>query len=668
MVVMEVFLEIIKSSGKVGPLGATIKADTVNFAIIAKHATSVILALFDHESKQEIARFVLDAKENRTGDVWHIALKGLLLPVLYSYFMDGNRNPPDYYDNSKPLIDPYAKKLDVSNEWGKPPATLPRGVIHQEEEFDWQNVKSPNIPLKDLIIYEMHVRGFTQDPSSKVVNTGTFLGIIEKIPYLLELGINAIELLPIFEFDETRNSKKDPTTGQKLCNFWGYATLNFFCPMQRYASKPGKAKEEFQMMVRELHRNNIEVILDVVFNHSGELPAEEAYRSFLGIDQQVYYLLENNQHTNYSGCGNTMNLNHPVVQNLVIDCLHYWATEMRVDGFRFDLATVMNRNMQGELLHESPLIHNLSYDSVLSSKKLIAEPWDLNGYQLGGFSSKKHRWSEWNDQYKIAIRRFVKGDPFSKKDLGQRITGSQKNFPKRTPQASINFITSHDGFTIKDLVSYNDKHNLCNGEENQDGDNNSCSWNCGVEGNTTDPKILKLRENQQLNFYVLLFLSLGVPMMLMGDEYGHTKQGNNNTWCHDDQLNYFLWDKIDPRHLLFIKKLIRFRKEHPVFTKEVVPTTKELTWHGLKPFDPNWEEPTPILGWMLTSKNQSYYVFCNPTFQNFDIILPDPGKNKVWHVLINTNAPHPDSFPEIPPPIEKNHYLIQPHTFIVLIA
>lgn len=653
-------------SGKALPLGVTVRAQEVNFSLFAKHATSVTLALFDYKTKKEVGRYNFDLIANKTGDIWHIALKGLTLPLLYGYYIDGNKTAPNDYDPKKILLDPYAKKLEVSSEWGKKQVDFPLGVICQDQEFDWQNVTNPKIPLKDLIIYEMHVRGFTQDNSSQVKNKGTYLGIIEKIPYLVELGITAVELMPIFEFDETRNGRHDPETGLKLCNFWGYATLNFFCPMQRFASEKGKAKEEFQTMVRELHRNKIEVILDVVFNHSGESKNEDDYLSFLGIDKQVYYLLYHNQHTNFSGCGNTMQLAHPVMQNFVIDCLHYWAAEMRVDGFRFDLATIMNRGMHGELLHESALIQRISHDPILSEKKLIAEPWDAAaGYQLGGFSSKQHRWSEWNDQYKIAVRKFVRGDPFSKNGVADRITGSSKNFYFRTPQASINFITAHDGFTLNDLVSYNQKHNLNNGEENNDGDNNSCSWNCGVEGIAKNPDINRLREKQQLNFFVLLFLSFGVPMILMGDEYGHTKRGNNNTWCHENLYNTFFWDKIDPARLAFLKKLIKFRKEHPLLTKENFPDTSNITWHGLKPFDPAWEDPIPLLGFEITSKTQgSLFVFCNPTPENYDVILPE--KDKHWQLIINTHAPYASAFLDKPLPVYDNHYLIPPYTIIVL--
>lgn len=663
-----------KSVGKPIPIGVRIGPQEVNFAIFSKHATEVSLSIVEPATKKEIGRYSLDPNINKTGDIWHIAIEGLSLPVCYCYYMNGNKVASNSYDPSKPLLDPYAKELDTSLEWEKKLPYPPMGVISSANGFDWQGVAIPNIPVKDLRIYEMHVRGFTNHPSSGVKNKGKYLGIIEKIPHLVDLGINAVELLPVFEFDETRNPRKDPTTNRKLCNFWGYATVNFFCPMNRYATVQGKAKEEFQTMVRELHRNHIEVILDVVFNHTGEVTGKELsvdrdddYLSFLGIDKQVYYLLSHDQHTNYSGCGNTMNLNHPVVQNFVIDCLHYWATEMRVDGFRFDLATIMNRGMHGELLAESPLIQRISHDPILSQKKLIAEPWDAaNGYQLGGFLPKQNRWSEWNDQFKTDVRKFVKGDPISKKALADRVSGSNKNFHFRSPQASINFITAHDGFTLADLVSYNQKHNESNGEQNQDGDNNMNSWNCGAEGETKDPAILRLREKQQLNFYVILFLSFGVPMMLMGDEYGHSKKGNNNTYCHDDDLNYFQWDKIDPKRFSFIQKLIQLRKEHPIFSRDTFPQAKDITWHGLKPSDPNWEDPHPVLGWKIVGKN-AFFIFINPTDKPYDILLPRP--LNTWHLVINTDAPGPESFYNIPdaPSIKDNHYLIPSHTSIVLI-
>lgn len=663
-------MEIKKSTGKPIPLGVTIGNQEINFAIFSKHATKVSLSLIDPITKKETMRYALDPKVHKTGDIWHISLKGISLPMHYCYYMDGGKKPWNYYDPSKALLDPYAKELDCSIEWEKKSSSPPRGVLSQEKEFDWQGVAVPKIPLKDLLIYEMHVRAFTNHTSSGVVNKGKYLGVIEKIPHLLNLGINAVELLPIFEFDETLNPRKDPTTNRKLCNFWGYSTANFFCPMNRYATAIGKAKVEFQTMVRELHRNGIEVILDVVFNHSGEVKGQDDYRSFMGIDNSVYYILYHNEHTNFSGCGNTMNLNHPVMQNFVIDCLHYWAIEMRVDGFRFDLATILNRGMHGELLHESPLMHRISLDPILSEKKLIAEPWDAaGGYQLGGFGSRTNRWSEWNDQYKSDVRKFVKGDPISKQALADRVTGSKKNFHNRNPEASINFITAHDGFSLADLVSYNQKHNKNNGEQNQDGENNNNCWNCGVEGKINDPEILRLREKQQMNFFVILFLSFGVPMMLMGDEYGHTKNGNNNTYCHDDDLNYFLWDKLDPKRFSFVQYLIHLRKQYPIFTRDTFPEPKDITWHGLKPSDPNWEDPHPVLGWKLIAEGQnSFFIFVNPTEKPYDIILPKA--DKAWYLLINTDGIESTTYYNLSeaPLVKDNHYVIPNHTSIVLIS
>jgi len=665
---------ITKSAGVSTPLGVNQTEGNINFAIFTKNAKTVTLGLYDVTSKAEIQKFILDPKVNKTGDIWHIALQNLPIPVLYSYFMDGLKSAPHLYDKKKALLDPYAKVIDTSIEWGKPLSTIPRAVVYREEPFDWQGVSSPKIPMNELIIYEMHVRGFTYHTSSNSANKGTFLGIIDKIPYLLDLGINAIELMPIFEFDETKNHRVNPVTSKKLCNYWGYETMSFFCPMNRYATSSdyGKAKQEFQTMIRELHRNKIEVILDVVFNHVGESKDLDNYRSFLGIDRSTYYLLDNNEDTNFSGCGNTMNLNDRMMQDFVLDCLHYWVVEMGVDGFRFDLATIMNRESNGKLVHESSLIHRISVDPILAEKKLIAEPWDAGGgYQLGGFCPKKKRWSEWNDQFKNNLLSFIKGDDFSKNAIADSVMGSQKIFTFRSPQASINYVAAHDGFTTRDLVSYNQKHNESNGEQNQDGNNFLNSWNCGVEGDIEQIEILKLREKQQKNFLVALFLFQGVPMLLMGDEYGHTKSGNNNSWCHDDEVNYFLWDQLRKnRHLYeFIQKLIQFRKENSVFTKGTFLKDNDIKWQGLKPSDLNWDDPKPILGWTLIDKTaSSYFIFFNSTQASYEIQLPEPKKNMSWHLVVNTNGKGPNDFYESNRSlkIDSNYYLIQEHTAIVL--
>lgn len=667
-------MDIIETPGQPSPLGVTQNNNIINFAIFSKNAKMVTLAFFDPNTKQEIRKISLDAKKNKTGNIWHIAITNLSLPILYAYFIDGSKNAPHYFHKNKLVLDPYAHTIDSSIDWEQKFSHLPMGIIYDEKPFDWQNTSFPKIPMKDLIIYEMHVRGFTQHPSSQVQHRGKFSGIIEKIPYLLDLGVNAIELMPVFEFDETRNNRMIPHSSKKLCNFWGYSTVNFFSPMNRYASSShfGAAKEEFQMMVRELHKHNIEVILDVVFNHVGESMHHNDYLSFLGADRQTYYILHNNHDTNFSGCGNTMKLTHPVMQQFVLDCLHYWVTEMRVDGFRFDLATIMNREMHGELLHQSSLIKQLSLDPILADKKLIAEPWDAaGGYQLGNFYPKKKRWSEWNDQFRNNTRKFIKGDDYTKNVFADHITGSSRIFSSRSPQASLNFITSHDGFTLHDLVSYNQKHNEINGEQNRDGNNYTISWNCGSEGDSKDLDILKLRQRQRKNFFIALLTAHGIPMLLMGDEYGHSKKGNNNSWCHDSDMNYFLWDQLENNKTfyLFVKNLISLRKKYPHFSKEHFLTEADIQWHGLKPFDPNWSDSKPLLGFTLTEKNSdNFYIFFNPTHEAHTLDLPLPSEGKNWFLLVNSYADSPEDFyfEDNAPRIETDQYLIQEYTAIIL--
>lgn len=660
-------MEINEMPGAAAPLGVSQNNEIMNFAIFSQHAKEVSIAFFDPLSKKQWKKVSLDPKKNKTGHIWHIAFKNLKIPTLYAYFM--NNKSPNCYNQDRPLLDPYAQVLNSSIDWKNPQKNLPMGVVFKQQPFDWQNISPPKIPLKDLIIYEMHVRGFTQDPSSQVNNKGKFLAIIEKIPYFLDLGINAIELMPIFEFDETDTH----SSSEKLSNFWGYATVNFFSPMNRFASSSefGKAKEEFKLMVRELHKHGIEVILDVVFNHTGESFHKDAYLSFSGIDKPTYYILHDHQDTNYSGCGNTMKLNHPVMQKLVLDCLHYWATEMQVDGFRFDLATIMNREMNGDLVDQSSLIKQLSLDPILSEKKLIAEPWDAaGGYQLGGFCPQKNRWSEWNDQFRNNLRKFIKGDDYSKNAFADHISGHSAAFFHRSPQASVNFISSHDGFTLYDLVAYNNKHNELNEEENKDGDDYSLSWNCGIEGDTQDRTTLKLREKQRKNFLIALMISPGIPMLLMGDEYGHTKEGNNNTWCQDNKLNYFLWDKLEQNSSFyrFVKHLITLRKNHSHFSKDYFLSDDDIQWHGLKPFDPNWNDPTPLLGCTLLAKDSlSFYIFFNPTTTSHRLQLPDPSPGRKWALIANTHAESPEDFYENSSPIiETNEFFIEKYSSIIL--
>ena len=515
------------------------------------------------------------------------------------------------------------------------PSYRPRGLISFQSTFDWKGDRSPQIPLRDLIIYEMHVRGFTISPSSGVRHPGTFLGIIEKIPHLLDLGVNAIELMPLQEFNENENTNINPLTHQQLCNYWGYSTVNFFAPMTRYATKtaPGASIEEFKTMVRELHKNGIEVILDVVFNHTAEGNEKGPILSFKGFENPVYYLLNHDfTYSNYTGCGNTVNCNHPVVWEFIVKCLRYWVLEMHVDGFRFDLASTLTRGRQGQPLPTPPLIESLTDDPVLSKVKLIAEPWDLEVYQVGQFYSHVKRWSEWNGKYRDCIRQFIKGNAGIKGEFITRLCGSEDLYYNRTPLASINFITVHDGFTLRDLVSYNEKHNESNGEDNRDGLTDNDSWNCGIEGPTDDDKILALRNRQMRNYHFTLMISQGVPLLLMGDEYGHTKNGNNNTWCHDNELNWFLWDKLKENgdFYRFYKEMILFRKENPLLKREQFLSPKDAQWHGIEPFKPDWSAHTQFIAFTLldSDKGNDLYIAFNAQEKGVSVHFPNPKKGK----------------------------------------
>lgn len=649
------------TKGNPKPLGPYCRDGGVNFAIFSNFADSVSLCLLDDQKNVESV-----VRMQRTGDIWHLFIPDLKLPHHYAYRIDGD---------DKLISDPYARLLDVTNKWGAPGAYFPYPIAFKEAPFDWQGTVHPNIPLKDLVIYEMHVRGFTYHDSSGVKAPGTYAAIVEKIPYLKDLGINAIELMPVFEFNESEYDKINPVTEQRLYNYWGYSSNSFFAPMRRYSSVEDavQASNEFRTMVREMHRNGIEVILDVVYNHTGE--RGHGY-SFCGLDPNVYYLLDDQGNDiNISGCGNTVNVNNPVVRQLVRDSLTYWVTDMGIDGFRFDLASVMNRDKEGRLLQEAPLVESLTYEPILADTKLIAEPWDaVGGYQLGGFHPKEHRWAEWNGQYRDAVRCFIKGDEGSKNAFASRITGSQDVFPARLPQSSINFVTAHDGFSLRDLVSYNEKHNEQNGEDNRDGSNSNYSWNCGVEGLTEDPGVLGLRRRQMRNAMLALMVSQGVPMILMGDEYGHTKDGNNNTWCQDSPLSWFCWNKQKDNDgfYRYVKEIIAFRHRHAILRQEQFLTNDLIQWHGRVPFEPDWDDPTPHIAFTLVdpTNQNSLYVAFNATNQEVEFGIPPPPEGRKWHRVVDTFAESPNDIvhESQAPEIENNSYIISSYSSILFKA
>lgn len=639
------------SPGKPWPFGATSWQDGFNFAIAAKEAQQLFLCLFNENNLEKpFKEIALDPILNKTGDVWHIHVKELAPFTIYGYRLF----PKGLEETSYLVVDPYTKLIASHATWRSHPNDpyRPLGKILSPSNFDWQGDTFPRIPTKDLILYEMHIRGFTIDSNSQVQHPGTFLGVLEKIHYLKELGVNALEIMPVYEFNENEALQVHPKTKEKLCNYFGYSPVNFFSPMIRYASQTiqDKAAIEFKTMVRELHKNGIEVILDVVYNHTFEGNQMGPTLSFRGLNQQAYYMMDGQgNYLNFSGCGNTLNTNHPWTRELILESLRYWVIEMHIDGFRFDLASILTRAENGTPLGSNvSIVEAISSDPILSQTKLIAEAWDAGGlYQVGGFYPGT-RWLEWNGHYRDVVRRFIKGTSDYKAAFATALCGSQDLYGwGRAPTCSVNFITAHDGFSLADLVTYNEKHNEDNGENNQDGFNHNDSWNCGIEGHSSNKKIVYLRERQIRNFHLALMISQGVPMILMGDEYAHTRHGNNNTWCQDNALNWFLWDRLEvrPGFHRFFRLLIQFRKMHPQLSKDNFLEDKDITWHGLNPFNPDWGNDNRFVAFTLNFENNpNLYIAFNAAHTAQTINIPSAGQEKQWQWIVNTHNPPPDDF------------------------
>lgn len=646
--------------GSPSPFGTVVSPNGVNFAVFTDCHRGVKLKLRSPESLEIFAEIPL---RFQTGQVSHCFVENLKPPFLYSFEVEG-----------KELLDPYAKALIAPHEWGKHDKYQPYGFV-QGSAFDWSEDPRLNLPKEDLIIYEMHVRGFTQDPQSKAVHPGTFLGVIEKIPHLLDLGVNAVELMPIHEFNENEYRLKNPLNDTLMHQFWGYSTVNFFCPMNRFSIK--NAVFEFKQMVLALHKAGIEVILDVVFNHTSEGNEQGPLQSFKGLSEKTYYIFDSNgQYANYTGCGNTLNCNHPIVISLIVSALQYWVTEMHVDGFRFDLASIFYRGEDGHVLKTPPILEAITKDPILAGVKLISEPWDAGGlYQVGGFFPESKRWGEWNGRYRDCMRRFLKGNPHLKGEFATRISGSEDLYghDRRSPRNSINFITCHDGFTLCDLVSYNSKHNLANGENNRDGSNQNDSWNCGQEGKTEDAEVLLLRQRQMKNMHLALMVSQGVPMLNMGDEYGHTKEGNNNTWCQDNPLSWFLWDKLQENSSLFrfYKGLIHFRRANPLLRSKKFLRDDDIEWHGKIPCDPLWEIDDQFVSFSLIDKvkGNHLYIAFNASNDKAEIKLPELKNGKAWALVANTALASPDDYVEDPKQVFlQNTCSMDPYSSLILIA
>lgn len=649
------------SPGQSSPLGATVVDDGVNFSLFARYATRVELLLFDREDDARPSRRVpIDPATHRTYHYWHVFVPGVQSGQLYGYRVQGPSEPAPglRFDPSKVLLDPYGRGVVVPKSYsreaaGQPgdnAATAMKSVVVDPHPYDWEGDQPLRRPASQTIIYEMHVRGFTRHPSSGVGEStrGTYAGLIEKIPYLQQLGITAVELLPVFQFDPL-----DAPPGK--INYWGYAPISFFAPHQAFSSRqdPLGPVDEFRDMVKALHRAGIEVILDVVFNHTAEGNQRGPTLCFRGIDNPTYYMLERGEwYANYTGCGNTLNTNHPIVRRMIVDSLRYWVREMHVDGFRFDLASILSRDSNGFPLPNPPVLWDIESDPVLAGTKLLAEAWDAAGlYQVGSFVGDA--WREWNGRFRDDVRDFFRGEPGSVRRIADRIVGSPEIYGHkgREVEQSVNFVTCHDGFTLNDLVSYNEKHNEANAEGNRDGANDNRSWNCGVEGPSDDPMIQQLRNRQVKNFLTVTMLSLGVPMIAMGDEVRRTQRGNNNAYCQDNEISWFDWTHLEKHgdvfrfvSLLCARRAIRTteHERHRVSLTQLLTEATE-SWHGIKLNQPDWSDGSHSLALnaQLRHEGFSVHLILNSYWKPLEFELPRL-KDGSWRRWIDTALDSPN--------------------------
>jgi glycogen operon protein len=680
---------LLVSRGSPLPAGSAATPTGINFVLLCRHGTAVWLVLSEPCDGENYAEIPLDPLLNRTGDHWHIRVDNLPEDFCYGYRVDGPRDNGHRYDPRTILHDPYARALSCGLPWGSK-SNLPRRSVIAESLIERQHPIKLRTPLEDTIIYELHVRGYTIDPSSRVDHPGTYSGLTEKIAEIKLLGVTAVELLPIDEFDENDCPFVNPLTGEKLRNFWGYNPIAFCAPKAAYAHNSEQVSpwREFNAMVHAFHEAGIEVYLDVVFNHTAEGNENGPTYSFRGLDNTLYYMLdERGGYLNFSGCGNTLSSNHPVVRSYVMECLRNWVVEGLVDGFRFDLASVLGRDRRGKVLVEPPMINRISEDSLLRETKLIAEPWDAAGlYQVGAFPGEG-RWSDWNGRYRDDVRRFWRGDPGMTSALATRICGSDDLYKDRGPLRSINFICCHDGFTLDDLVSYNTKHNEANGEGNRDGNDANWSWNCGAEGPTGDPAVLRIRCQQVRNLMATLMISQGVPMIMAGDELLKTQQGNNNAWCQDNSISWIDWSlrERNAGFLRFVRMIIAFRKAHAVlrrrtfFTAERTGQPPEIIWHGTQPAQPDFGADSQSLAFALDGRrsdrpdvvDRDIYVAMNASAQPLAFKIPAAPSGRPWRRVVDTALPSPhDIVPEDEGPRVRvlRVYRVQPHSLIVLVS
>ena len=669
--------------------GACVASNGVSFTINSHGATRCTLLLFKPQAPKPYARIPFP-DSYRIGDTYSMLVFDIKPDEFeYAFSFDGPYEPAKglLFNEENVLLDPYSRAVTGQRKWGEKPEggkDFEYRARVVKSNFDWGNIKQLEQPFEDLVIYEIHVRGYTKDKSSGVSAPGTFAGLKDKIPYLKDLGINAVELMPIFEFDEMESARV--VDGVQLYNYWGYNTVSFFAPNTSYAfnEEHNHEGDELKSLIKALKENGIEVILDVVFNHTAEGNEMGPCFSFKGIDNNVYYMLTPDAHYyNFSGCGNVMNCNHPVVRNFIIDCLRHWAIEYRVDGFRFDLASILGRNQNGAPMANPPILESLAFDPVLGKMKLIAEAWDAGGlYQVGSFPSW-NRWAEWNGRYRDDMRSFLKGDDGMAGNAITRITGSRDLYSpeSRGHKASVNFLTCHDGFTLYDLYSYNEKHNEKNGWNNTDGDNNGHSWNCGAEGETDDPNVNGLRRRLIKNAFAALLCSRGPAMFFAGDEFCNTQFGNNNAYCQDNIISWLDWGRLEEFKEIhdFVRHMIQFRKEHPILRKMTKPSScqfPEISVHNGTPFNASTDYKTKLIGIMYAGRNEEdteddIVFYCmNAYWEPLVMQLPVLPNGKHWHVDTNTNAEYFDGedFTEKTELLGVNTIRVPARTTIILVA
>jgi isoamylase len=685
------------------PLGPHEYGRGVNFAFFSRNATRVRLELFDHPEDSTPARMIdLDPARHRTGDVWHVWVEGVRPGQLYAYRVGGPYQPKDghRFNFNKLLLDPFATAISRLPNWDFSPAqgydrsapdpdlvcskvddarAMPKCVFTQEH-FHWHDDRPPKHPWSKTVIYETHVRGFTVHPSSGVEHPGTFRGMVEKIPYLKDLGVTAVELMPVYEFNEHQVTGINPQTGKPVRNYWGYDPVAFFAPKASYSSSGGlgQQKLEFKEMVRALHDAGIEVILDVVFNHTAEGNELGPTLCFRGIDNVIFYMLADDKrfYKDYTGTGSTINANHPVVRDHILTALRHWVTEMHVDGFRFDLAAVLGRGRSGDLLPNPPLLEQIAEDPILRDVRIIAEAWDAAGaYEVGSFSER--RWAEWNGRFRDDVRRFWRGDEGMLGSFASRICGSSDIYSRsgKGPESSINFVTCHDGFTLNDLVSYQHKHNAANGQSNHDGMDENFSENYGAEGETADPQIESVRKRQIKNFLLTLLISRGVPMLLGGDEFRRTQGGNNNPYCQDNETSWYDWRYVEQHTEIyrFTRGMIAFRRTHPILSMERFYTDAEIHWFGRYGGAPNWADPKEKqLACLIQEDEQSdLYLMFNAGVDAVDFRLPAVSSGAGWHLVADTSREAPQDLSaagEEPPWEDSQTYHLGPRSSAILLA